>query len=69
MVNQLIHTLSEYGITASYDKVICFRKSAANYVDAHQGTFHKVLGLTTDIGHRPLDHNSKLYEIDPCHGI
>ena len=47
---ELIQTLNEHGITASYDEVLCFRKSAANFVSNNQQEYHKMLGLTTEIG-------------------
>ena len=47
---ELIQTLNEHGITASYDEVLRFRKSAANFVSNNQQEYHKMLGLTTEIG-------------------
>ena len=47
---ELIQTLNEHGITASYDEVLRFRKSAANFVSNNQQEYHKILGLTTEIG-------------------
>ncbi len=38
------------GITALYDEVLRFRKSAANFVSNSQQEYHKMLGLTTDLG-------------------
>ena len=47
---ELIQTLNEHGITASYDEVLRFRKSAANFVANNQQEYHNMLGLTTEIG-------------------
>ena len=47
---ELIQTLNEHGITASYDEVLRFRKSAANFLSNNQQEYHKMLGLTTEIG-------------------
>ena len=47
---ELIQTVNEHGITASYDEVLRFRKSAANFVSNNQQEYHKMLGLTTEIG-------------------
>ena len=47
---ELIQTLNEHGITASYDEVLRFRNSAANFVSNNQQDYHKMLGLTTEIG-------------------
>ena len=46
---ELIQTLNEHGITASYDEVLRFRKSAANFVSNNQQEYHNMLGLTTEI--------------------
>ena len=47
---ELIQTLNEHGITASYDEVLRFRKSAANFVSHNQQEYHNMLVLTTEIG-------------------
>ena len=49
---ELIQTLNEHGITASYDEVLRFRKSAAKFVSNNQQEqeYHKMLGLTTEVG-------------------
>ncbi|KAL8573956.1 hypothetical protein ACOMHN_029403 [Nucella lapillus] len=48
--SELIQTLNEHGITASYDEVLRFRKSVAKLVTNNQQEYHKKLGLTTEIG-------------------
>ncbi|KAL8581927.1 hypothetical protein ACOMHN_010301 [Nucella lapillus] len=48
--SELIQTLNEHGITASYDEVLRFRKSVAKFVTDNQQEYHKKLGLTTEIG-------------------
>ncbi|KAL8597459.1 hypothetical protein ACOMHN_050957 [Nucella lapillus] len=45
--SELIQTLNEHGITASYDEVLRFRKSVAKFVTDNQQEYHKKLGLTT----------------------
>ncbi|KAL8585526.1 hypothetical protein ACOMHN_051411 [Nucella lapillus] len=48
--SELIQTLNEHGITASYDEVLRFRNSVAKFVTDNQQEYHKKLGLTTEIG-------------------
>ena len=38
------------GITALYDEVLRFRKSAANFISNSQQEYRKMLGLTTEVG-------------------
>ena len=47
---ELIQTLNEHGITATYDEVLRFRKSVAKFVSDNQSEYHKELGLSTEIG-------------------
>ena len=48
--SELIRILHDHGITSSYDEVLRFRKSAASYVSQNTSEYHKLLGLTTEIG-------------------
>ena len=48
--SDLVSTLNEHGILASYDEVLCFRKSAAKYVSENSEVYHKALGLDYHIG-------------------
>ena len=48
--SELITILHEHGITATYDEVLRFRKSAAKFVFDNQSDYHKKLGLSTEIG-------------------
>ena len=48
--SELVNTLNEHGIVASYDEVLRFRNSAAKYVCEHSAEYHQVLGLERRIG-------------------
>lgn len=48
--SELIKTLNEHGIVTSYDEVLRFRKSAAQFVSKNTADYHKKLGLTTELG-------------------
>ena len=48
--SELVNTLNEHGIVASYDEVLRFRKSAGKYVCEHSAEYHQVLGLERRIG-------------------
>ena len=47
---ELIKTLNEHGITATYDEVLRFRKSVAKFVSDNHSSYHKELGLSREIG-------------------
>ena len=46
---ELIQTLNEHGIIASYDELLRFLKSADNFVSNIQQEYHKMLGLTNEV--------------------
>lgn len=48
--SELIRILHDHGITSSHDEVLRFRKSAASFVSKNTSNYHKVIGLTTEIG-------------------
>ena len=48
--SDLIHILHEHGYIVSYDEVLRFRKSAAQYVGDNVATLHRMMGLSRTAG-------------------
>ena len=48
--SELIRTLNEHGITCTYEEVLRFRKSVANFVSDNHTDYHNKLGLSAKVG-------------------